>query len=77
MQTRVGEQLATLSHLKATGTAQVTAQPVLTDGSLMESGNAPMKLEEQVQQVADRVTEMIKQQVVDKSSYTAKGDAPR
>lgn len=41
----------------------------------MESGKGPMKLEEQVQIVADRVTEMIKQQLVDEPSFAAKGDS--
>jgi len=75
MLTRVGEQLDTLPQLKAMGTAQVTAQAVQMESLLMQSVKLPMKLEEQVQMVADRVTEMIKQQLVDKPSYTAKGDA--
>ena len=72
MLTRVGEQLGALPQLKAAGTAQVTAQAVL-----MESLDGPMKLEEQVQMVADRVTEMIRQQLVDKPSFTAKGDSQK
>jgi signal transduction histidine kinase len=72
MLTRVGEQLGALPQLKAAGTAQMKAQAVV-----MESPKAPMKLEEQVQMVADRVTGMIKQQLVDKPSYAAKGDSQK
>ncbi len=85
MLTRVGEQLDALPQLKAMGTARVTAQPVLvasslvesspTESSLKESGKPPMKLEEQVQSVASRVTEMIKQRLVDKPSCATKGDS--
>ena len=77
MLTRVGEQLDALPQFKAMGTALITAQPVLTEWLLMESAGTPMKLEEQVQRVADGVTEMIKQQLVEKPSYTAKGDAQK
>ena len=72
MLTRVGEQLGALPQLKPAETVQVRAQAVL-----MESLEAPMKLEEQVQMVADRVTEMIQQQLVDKPSFTAKGDSQK
>jgi sigma-B regulation protein RsbU (phosphoserine phosphatase) len=75
MLTRVGEQLAALPQLKLTGTAQVTAQAVVMESPLKESANPPMKLEEQVQMVADRVTEMIKQQFVGKPRFTPKGDS--
>jgi hypothetical protein len=77
MLTRVGEQMDALPQLKAMGTASITAQPILTEWLLMQSPGTPMKLEEQVQKVADGVTEMIKQQLVDKPSYTAKGDAKK
>jgi signal transduction histidine kinase len=77
MLTRVGEQMDALPQLKAMGTALITAQPVLTEWLLKQSEGTPMKLEEQVQKVANGVTEMIKQQLVDKPSYTAKGDAKK
>jgi len=77
MLTRVGEQMDALPQLKAMGTASITAQPVLTEWLLKQSEGTPMKLEEQVQKVANGVTEMIKQQLVEKPSNTAKGDAQK
>ena len=72
MLTRVNEQLGALAQLKATGTVQVTARPVGLEASFMESGETPMKLEGQVQAVADRVTEMIKQQIAGKPGFMPK-----
>ncbi len=72
MLTRVSEQLGTLPQLKAAGTVQVTAQPIPLEPSLMESNKTPMKLEEQVQRVANRVTEMIRQQFGAKPSFIPK-----
>jgi hypothetical protein len=72
MLTRVREQIGALPQLQATGTVQVTAQPVGLEGLFMESEKPPMKLEERVQQVADRVTEMIKQQIEGKPGFVPK-----
>jgi signal transduction histidine kinase len=72
MLTRVGEQLGALPQLKAAGTALVTAQPVVTESLFMGSPKMPITLEGQVQAVADRVTEMIKQQLAAKPSFTPK-----
>ena len=72
MLTRVSEQLSALPQLKASGTTQVTAQAVPLESVLMESAKRPMKLQEQVQIVADRVTEMIKQQIASKPSFIQK-----
>ena len=72
MLTRVGEQLGALPQLKGAGTAHMTARPVGLDSLLMEPGKMPMDLEAQVQMVADRVTEIIKQQLVEKPSFIAK-----
>jgi len=60
MLTRVAEQLGELPLLKAAGTVQVTAEAIV-----MESPKMPMKLEEQVQAVANRVTGMIKRQLTE------------
>jgi hypothetical protein len=72
---RVAEQLGALPQLKLTRTVKVTAQAIPLESALMESGETPMKLEEQVQMVADRATEMIKLQFVDKTRLIPKGDS--
>ena len=72
MLTRISDQLGALPQLKATGTVQVTVRPVGLEAAFMESEKTPMKLEEQVQAVADRVTEMIKQQMTGKLSSMPK-----
>ncbi len=75
MLTRVSEQLSAMPQLKATGTVQATVRPVGLEAAFMESGKTPMKLEEQVQAVADRVTEMIKQQIAGKPGFMPKESA--
>jgi signal transduction histidine kinase len=74
MLTRVNEQLNAVPQFKAAGTVEVTAQAVLLESLLMESVTLPMKIEYKVQIVADRVNEMIKQGLVEKPSFTVKGD---
>ena len=77
MLARVGEQLGAMPQLQASGTVQVTAQTVPLELPFMKSPKLPMKLEEQVQVVADRVTEMIKHHIADKPNVYCKGDAPQ
>jgi signal transduction histidine kinase len=72
MLTRVGEQLGALPQVQASGTAKVTAQPILMESLLMGRLKMPMKLEDQVQMVADRVTDMIKQQFAGKPGFIPK-----
>jgi sigma-B regulation protein RsbU (phosphoserine phosphatase) len=70
MLARVSEQLGELPPVKAAGTVHVTAQAIV-----MESTKMPMKLKEQVQAVAARVTEMLRQELVDRPRFTSKGDS--
>jgi hypothetical protein len=54
MLTRIGEQLGALPQLKENASLQVSAQPVALDASAVSRG-----LEEQVQSVAEQVTQAI------------------
>jgi len=67
MMARIQNQIGALAQLKASGTVQVTAKPIPLEHAAEEEG-----LEQQVQRIADRVTEMVMLDVGCKQSFTTK-----
>lgn len=65
MMTRIQQQIG--AQLKASGTVQATAKPIVLESAAKEES-----LEQQVQRVADRVTEMITRDLGYKQSFTTK-----
>jgi hypothetical protein len=67
MMARIQNQIGALAQLKASGTVHVTAKPILLESAAQEEG-----LEQQVQRVTDRVTEMVMLDLGCKPSFTTK-----